>query len=370
MLTSVPEELRTPEALAEQTEETSSALDERKNAKLAAEKAATEARERAIIASEEHKAATTALTECIERRKQAEDSFISRLKKANLTHDEFVRLKPAIESIEDVRETIEEYRRNLKNAEDSAKTKAGEIHDLVRPDLKEIGSKQDQAQANLNEATDERAAAQQGLTHLTELRDELAETLSMLEEEEKTSGPLRGLAALTNGDNPYKLDLETFAIGTMFDQVLEAANLRLGPMTSNRYQLERDIDGGGRGRRGLGIQVFDLHTGKTRPTSTLSGGETFIAALALALGLADIVECSSGKVRLDTIFIDEGFGSLDTENGAGTLDQVLNVLNTLVSQNRSVGLISHVPLVQEAVPNGFYVQKSIGGSSVETRNAL
>jgi exonuclease SbcC len=156
----------------------------------------------------------------------------------------------------------------------------------------------------------------------------------------------------------------------MFDQVLEAANLRLAPMTSGRYRLERDLDGAGRGSRGLGIQVFDVHTGKSRATSTLSGGETFIAALALALGLADVVESASGKVRLDTIFIDEGFGSLDTENGSGTLDQVLQVLNSIVRQNRAVGLISHVPLVQEAIPNGFYVRKGISGSSVEERGLV
>ena len=103
---------------------------------------------------------------------------------------------------------------------------------------------------------------------------------------------------------------------------------------------------------------------------TLSGGETFIAALALALGLADIVESVSGKVRLDTIFIDEGFGSLDTENGAGTLDQVLNVLNSLVTQSRSVGLISHVPLVQEAIPNGFYVRKNLAQTIIESRGQI
>ena len=368
MLASVPEELRDPEALSEKTDDTANALDERKNAKQAAEKAATDARERAIVTGEELKAASTALSECTERRKQAEDAFTSRLEEADLTQEEFAGLKPAIESIDGDRETIEEYRRNLRNAEEAAKTKAEEIRDLVRPDLEEIETKQDEAQGNLNDATGLRAAAEQALSHLTGLRDELAETLRTLEEEEKASGPLRGLAALTNGDNPHKLDLETFAIGTMFDQVLEAANLRLGPMTANRYQLERDVEGGGRGRRGLGIQVFDVHTGKTRPTATLSSGETFIAALALALGLADIVESASGKVRLDTIFIDEGFGSLDTENGAGTLDQVLNVLNSLVSQNRSVGLISHVPLVQEAVPNGFYVRKDLTGSAVESRS--
>lgn len=154
------------------------------------------------------------------------------------------------------------------------------------------------------------------------------------------------------------------------NQVLEAANLRLGPMSNGRYRLERDLDGTGRGSRGLGIQVSDTHTGKSRATSTLSGGETFIAALALALGLADVVESTSGKVRLDTIFIDEGFGSLDAENGSGTLDQVLQVLNSIVRENRAVGLISHVPLVQEAIPNGFYVRKSFTGSRVEERGKI
>jgi exonuclease SbcC len=139
-------------------------------------------------------------------------------------------------------------------------------------------------------------------------------------------------------------------------------------MSGGRFSLEREIEGGaGRSRRGLGIRVFDVHTGKARPTSTLSGGETFMAALALALGLSDIVESVSGQVRLDTIFIDEGFGSLDTQNESGTLDQVLQVLTNLAGQRRVVGLISHVPLVQETIPNGFYVRKEPRGSFVEAR---
>lgn len=120
----------------------------------------------------------------------------------------------------------------------------------------------------------------------------------------------------------------------MFERVLASANQRLAPMTAKRYRLERDDEGSGRDQ-GLGVRAFDNHTGKSRPTTTLSGGETFIAALALALGLADVVESESGKVRLDTIFIDEGFESLDTANGSGTLDQALQVLNSIVSQNRA-----------------------------------
>ena len=100
---------------------------------------------------------------------------------------------------------------------------------------------------------------------------------------------------------------------------------------------------------------------------SLAGGETFIAALALVLGLAHVVEGLSGKIRMDTIFIDEGFGSLDTENGAGTLDQVLQVLAALTEGSRAVGLISHVGLAQEAIPQGFYVRSTSSGGGVEER---
>ena len=130
-------------------------------------------------------------------------------------------------------------------------------------------------------------------------------------------------------------------------------------------------------RRGVPVRAADLLAKvyryrsvfkATRGGITLSGGETFIAALSLALGLSDIVEMTNGAIRLDTIFIDEGFGSLDTDNDAGTLDQVLQVLQNIVGERRAVGLISHVPLVQQAVPNGFTVHKGANGSQIEIRS--
>ena len=168
---------------------------------------------------------------------------------------------------------------------------------------------------------------------------------------EQSSGSLRGLAEAFDGQNELWTSLETFAIGAMFDQVLEAAKLRLDPMTSGRYRFERDtVSVSGRSKRGLDGRVHDIETGWAREIITLSGGETFIAALSLALGLSDIVEMTNGAIRLDTIFIDEGFGSLDTENDDGTLDQVLQVLQNIVGERRAVGLISHVPLVQQPAP--------------------
>ena len=366
-LSGVPEILRTEEALAAATESATTKLTERKDAKAKAEKDATSTREAVIAAEKDLEVAKQSVETANGQHKRAEEAFQSRLLQLDLSMGAFEALKPAIETIEQDRVTVDRHRQDQAVAEAAVRTATDAIRDQVRPDLGSLETQKTDAEGKLSEASDLRAATGHRVDHLRKLRDELADTMRKLEEEEEASASLRELATRTNGANEMKLDLETFAIGAMFDQVLEAANERLGPMTSNRYQLERDQDGAGRGRRGLGTQVFDIHTGKTRPTSTLSGGETFIAALALALGLADVVESASGKVRLDTIFIDEGFGSLDTENGSGTLDQVLNVLNTHVRANRAVGLISHVPLVQEAIPNGFYVRKGMGGSKVETR---
>ncbi|MGO4855305.1 AAA family ATPase [Phaeovulum sp. W22_SRMD_FR3] len=370
MLSVVPEALRDPAALAQTLAREQGALRARVAAQQAAETAAQATREADLSARKDLEAAERYAALCHERHADAARDLAARLSAAGLTAAAFAALKPAIASIDADRATLAEHDRRLRNAEEAAASLAAAIQGLERPDLDAAAADLAAAEVALTEANATAAATGARRAQLAALQDELTATFARLEAAEAATGPLRELAALFDAKNALNLDLETFAIGAMFDQVLGAANQRLGPMTSNRYRLEREMEGAGRGRRGLGIQVFDIFTGKARPTATLSGGETFIAALALALGLADIVESASGKVRLDTIFIDEGFGSLDTENGSGTLEQVLQVLGTLVSQNRAVGLISHVPLVQDAIPNGFYVRKDLSGSHVEARGLL
>lgn len=134
-------------------------------------------------------------------------------------------------------------------------------------------------------------------------------------------------------------------------------------MSSGRYTLvHSDARTGGR-RAGLGLHVVDAWTGSERDTATLSGGETFFASLALALGLADVVTEEAGGVRLDTLFIDEGFGSLDDQ----TLDEVLDVLDSLRERDRSVGIVSHVADLRRRIPVRLEVVKERQGSSVRHR---
>ncbi|OLS45800.1 hypothetical protein BV509_16525 [Rhodovulum sulfidophilum] len=370
MLAPVPQALRSEPALSAALGARKAALAAREAARASAVQAAADSREAVLAARAAHEAAVRAMAEARARHEAARQAFAGRLAETGLSAADLAELKPAIARLDEDRAAVEAHGRALAVAEERARATAEAIAGRDRPDLEALRAALEAAEARLSAATERRSGAGHARDHLAALRGDLAETLRRLEAEETASGPLRSLAALFDGRNPQGLDLETHAIGAMFDRVLAAANRRLVPMSAGRYRLERETEGGGRGRRGLGLQIFDLFTGKARPTATLSGGETFIAALALALGLADVVETASGKVRLDTIFIDEGFGSLDTENGAGTLDRVLQALGALVGRTRAVGLISHVPLVQEAIPNGFYVRKDPAGSRIETRGPV
>jgi len=148
-------------------------------------------------------------------------------------------------------------------------------------------------------------------------------------------------------------------LATRLDDVLIAATKRLETMSRGRYRLQRATDAGDRrAAAGLELEVEDAYTGKTRAVATLSGGESFQAALALALGLSETVQAYAGGIRLDTIFVDEGFGSLDPE----ALDLAVNTLIDLQQSGRMVGVISHVPELKERIDVRLEVRASESGS--------
>jgi exonuclease SbcC len=176
---------------------------------------------------------------------------------------------------------------------------------------------------------------------------------------------LASLAAGTSADNERKMRLESYVLAARLEQVAAAATVRLRRMSSGRYTLVHSDDRSGRGRSGLGLHVVDAWTGRERDTATLSGGETFFASLALALGLADVVTDEAGGIRLDTLFIDEGFGSLDDQ----TLDEVLDVLDSLRERDRSVGIVSHVADLRRRIHARLEVVKGRTGSVLRQRGA-
>ncbi|MFF7644919.1 AAA family ATPase [Streptomyces canus] len=187
--------------------------------------------------------------------------------------------------------------------------------------------------------------------------------LAPLREEYDRVARLSALAAGTSADNERKMRLESYVLAARLEQVAAAATVRLHRMSSGRYTLVHSDGRTGRGRSGLGLHVVDAWTGRERDTATLSGGETFFASLALALGLADVVTDEAGGVRLDTLFIDEGFGSLDEQ----TLDEVLDVLDSLRERDRSVGIVSHVADLRRRVHAQLEVVKGRSGSVLRQR---
>ncbi|MEU6526751.1 SMC family ATPase [Streptomyces sp. NPDC046924] len=184
--------------------------------------------------------------------------------------------------------------------------------------------------------------------------------LAPLREEYDRVARLAGLTAGTSAANERRMRLESYVLAARLEQVAAAATARLHRMSSGRYTLVHSDDRTGRGRSGLGLHVVDAWTGRERDTATLSGGETFFASLALALGLADVVTDEAGGVRLDTLFIDEGFGSLDDQ----TLDEVLDVLDSLRERDRSVGIVSHVPDLRRRIHAQLEVVKGRSGSTL------
>lgn len=177
------------------------------------------------------------------------------------------------------------------------------------------------------------------------------------------------IADLANGKavgKDGKVTFEVYVQTVYFAQVLDAANLRLSIMSEGRYTLvRRTASTDNRSGNGLEMDVFDAHTGKARDVKSLSGGETFMAPLSLALGFSDVIQRYAGGVQLDALFIDEGFGSLDPE----ALEQALKILEQLSQDNRFIGLISHVEELKNRIDNKIVIEKTKADSHVHVEVA-
>ena len=227
------------------------------------------------------------------------------------------------------------------------------------------------AAAALAEADADVRAATGTVAVLRATRDELERRAGQVRAAVAALGPradelatvasLAELAAGRSGDNALRMRLSTFVLAARLEQVAAAASQRLARMSGGRYALRHtDAEADGRKRGGLGLVVVDGWSGTERDPSTLSGGETFFASLALALGLADVVCAESGGTRIETLFIDEGFGSLDE----ATLSDVMDVLDDLRGGGRSVGIVSHVADLRSRITTQVEVRKGQQGSTV------
>lgn len=241
------------------------------------------------------------------------------------------------------------------------------LQDIEKPNIEVINANLNIQQQHYVESRNKLDSVRSIFERLEKVRSDIAslhDKNSKLEDEYKVFGTLYDVAS---GKTGSRISLHRFVLGVLLDDVLIQSSQRLSLMSKGRYILARKTEGfKGAAGRGLDLVVEDGYTGKMRDVATLSGGESFMAALALALGLSDVVQSYSGGIRLDTLFIDEGFGSLDPES----LDLAIQTLVDLQQTGRMIGVISHVSELKEQMAQRIDVEPSRVGSTVSVKSQM
>lgn len=239
------------------------------------------------------------------------------------------------------------------------------LNEQAKPELVEIEAWLTSRQSQQQEAEQVWQELQTRVTQLSQTQKQLHEADNQAKKLEDEYAIIGTLADVANGNTGNKVSLQRFVLSVLLDDVLLEASHRLQMMSKGRYRLLRKEDRAkGNKASGLELEVEDAYTSKVRPVATLSGGESFMAALSMALGLSDVVQAYAGGIKLDTLFIDEGFGSLDQDS----LDLAIRTLMDLQSSGRMIGVISHVSEMKEQIGTRIDIIKTAIGS--ETRLVL
>lgn len=278
---------------------------------------------------------------------------------ADVANEKISKLKARIDEIDEayikaqneVKETIE----SIKLLEGGQKTLKTALETIVDYDEDALNSKYEELNNQKEEVTKIRDSVNSRITNnsdnLKEIKSKSEELIGIEKEYEWMNALFETLNGKITGKE--RIQLETYVQMSYFDKIINKANLRLLTMTDNQYELKRREENKNSGQVGLDLDVIDHYNGTVRSVSSLSGGESFKASLSLALGLSDEVQSSAGGIKIDTMFVDEGFGSLDEES----LQQALKALIGLSDGNRLVGIISHVSALNERIDNKIIVKK-------------
>lgn len=249
----------------------------------------------------------------------------------------------------------------------AARVAAGE---QAPDDLQGVREQVEQLRAAAHRLTLREGERESVLRSLQALRGEYAAFRAQTAQRYDRAQMLANLAAAARGDTlggyENQVDLVSYVLGAEFERILQSASLHLDRMSEGRYGMvfSDHRAKGSRSGGGLNLEITDTWTGEPREASSLSGGESFLASLSLALGLAEVVQANNGGIELDTLFIDEGFGTLDAE----TLDMVMGTIESLRDSGRTIGLISHVEEMKNRIPAQIVVEKGQNGSSVRVNS--
>lgn len=251
-----------------------------------------------------------------------------------------------LDDIESYKNKIQLYEDRLKIILDNIQRLEEELQNKKRPNLEDYEQKLLKKEQKMTDCTEKVTILKTKFKSNTNLFENLSKEFTILEKNISIAREVFALSNVISGKTESKKSLETYVQGYYLDLILEAGTKRLLQMTDERYRFERKIEKAkGGGLQGLDIEIYDVYLNSSRVVSSLSGGEIFLASLSLALGLAEVIQNESGGISLETIFIDEGFGSLDAE----TLDTAITTLIELQSYGRNIGIISHVSELKERI---------------------
>ncbi|MFC0523242.1 AAA family ATPase [Pontibacillus salicampi] len=261
---------------------------------------------------------------------------------------------------ETLKEEVAAFRKQQQATADRLSTLEEELQDKEKPNLSEQETRLETLESHINKLAEQLQQLQWKIKEHKRIHDHLEQLIESRKEKEEKYYYIGELAQLARGDNSYKLSFERYVLSAFLDEIIVQANIRLDQMTEHRYQLERSQERAkGGAQSGLDLEVLDHYTGQKRSVKTLSGGEGFKAALSLALGMADVVQSQAGGVQLDTLFIDEGFGTLDERS----LEQAISCLKDLQKGNRMLGIISHVPQLKQEIKAKLQITPTPQGST-------
>lgn len=304
------------------------------------------------------------LTNTIQAKQQALETYTKKLPECGFANEEVYHNALKTESeINELKQSIEQYQKEVQAVEQDLRRLTKETENKQKQDIEQLETTKEKLEQEKRQADEsiQTIVARLGTNEPIALAINKAISEATLYQQEYLL--LSNLSKTANGElaGKQKLAFEQYVQASYFNQILIEANKRLKIMTNSRYELLRREDAADlRSQTGLEIDVLDHYTGRIRSVKSLSGGESFKASLSMALGLSDVIQSYAGGVEIDTLFIDEGFGALDTES----LEQSIQTLLSLAAGNRMVGIISHVSELKERIDRQIVIRKGNSGSSI------
>ncbi|CAH0263300.1 AAA family ATPase [Peribacillus simplex] len=274
-------------------------------------------------------------------------------------YKEYTAAKKSEAALGNLEDQVQQYNQNWQSVLSLFHDLEMKLKDVAKPDLEGLKKTFDFIDGELESLRQNQNELQAEIRTNEEIERKLAQIRENQKSLDERYSIVGHLSEISKGQNSFKITFERYVLAAFLDDILKEANSRLLKMTSGRYQLLRKLDPTRRNiQSGLELSVYDQYTGHERHVKTLSGGESFKASLALALGLADVVQQNAGGISLETMFIDEGFGTLDPES----LDHAIEALMDIQSTGRLVGIISHVPELKERIDAQLQVISTQNGS--------